>query len=113
MYACIGYVISVTSSPSSKGDVPSVTKSKDTKSVNLDGGRCSRLGYLPEGIANSACDVVSMGVGGVVTVALSASSSSASTISKSCPIGKLFSVGGINSCKDVCCSLVSSSSRIF
>ena len=51
MYACI-YVISATSSPSSKGDVPSVTESKDTKSVNLDGGRCSRLEYLPEGIAN-------------------------------------------------------------
>ena len=51
VYACI-YVISATSSPSSKGDVPSVTESKDTKSVNLDGGRCSRLGYLPEGIAN-------------------------------------------------------------
>ena len=54
--------------------------------MNLDGGRCSRLGYLPEGIVNSACDVVSMGVCGVVTVASSALSLLSSTISKSCPL---------------------------
>ena len=70
MHACV-YVISATSSPSSKGDVPSITESKDTKSVNLDGSRCSHLEYLPESIANSACDVVSMGVCGGVTVASS------------------------------------------
>ena len=60
--------------PLFKGDVLSVAKSKDTKSVNLDGGQCSHLGYLPEGIANSACGVIYMGVCGVVTVASSASS---------------------------------------
>ena len=103
-------MISATSSPSSKGDVLSVTESKDTKPENIDGGRCFYLGYLPEGIANSACDVVSMGACSVVTVASSALSSS-SIISKSRPIGKLFSVGGINSCENVYCSLVSSSSK--
>ena len=82
MYVCDQcYII-----PLFKGDVLSVAESKDTKSVNLDGGRCSHFGYLPEGIANSTCDVIYMGVCGVVTVASSASSLSFSTISKSCPL---------------------------
>ena len=60
--------------PSSNGDAPSVTEFNGLKSVNLDGNRCSRHGYLHAGVANSGCDVVSMGECGVVAVASSASS---------------------------------------
>ena len=72
-----------------KADDSSETLFSGTKSLNLEGARCSRLGYLPsEGTTGSAVAELSALAFGI---SLSISSS-ASTIYKLCPTGKRVSV---------------------